>query len=89
MGIGLKDADWHDVVADNRKRTRCRCEEKVGKFCIFHGWSRTAAEKMKDNIKATPQGDAIIRSRMQKRDDAGRPVVSTARCRRRKERLKE
>ena len=89
MGIGLKgNLSWADVVVENRKRTRCKCEEiGRGKFCTFHGWSRTAPGRTNDNIKSTKQGDAIIKSRMIPRDEKGKPVVHTKRGARRKERL--
>lgn len=82
MGIGIKNGDWSTVIGKNKeedkKRVKRGCTPRFPKAEHF---------PPSGNIHTTDEAERLIESRCTPRDENGRPLPSTARGRRRRERL--
>jgi len=88
-GIGKSGQTWDATVRKHREQNPCCCTfpENVGKYCIFHGFALNGGKGGK--IHSTPAADKLIESRCLEYNELGHILPSTARGRRRQERLKK
>lgn len=88
MGIGIKSGkSWWETVQKHRESRPCLCTKNPGKFCSFHGWQFSGCPQGLSNIKTTPQFESLLKAGATQYDERGNALPSTARGKRRRQRL--